>query len=130
MAHNYMKNMLKLFSITAAFGFLFMLSTNASGQVAGGYKTIDTTDEGVTAAADFARQTQAEKTNQDLEIVRVAKAERQVVAGINYRMCLVISDGENQYTVTTVVYVDLKQNKKLTSWAKAACAPAEEEGDD
>ena len=81
----------------------------------------------VQAAAEFAVATRAEKEQKEMELVDVLVAEKQVVAGTNYRLCLKVDSeaGEGQDYVTifvqAVVYVDLKGNKKLSSWAISDC---------
>ncbi len=69
----------------------------------------------------------AKKRSKEIELVSVHKAERQVVAGSNYRLCLkVLSQGEKGGAdvtpfVKVVVYQNLKQEYKLTSWEISDC---------
>ncbi len=74
-----------------------------SGAVAGGYSTTDKNTDQVKAAAAFATQQLNKGT-----LVRVADAQSQVVAGINYRLKLEIAhpDGSHHY-YTVVVFVPL-----------------------
>jgi hypothetical protein len=108
-------------------GLLLVFVGVSWAQKVGGYKEIAVTDSGVQEAADFAASAEAEKANRTIKLLKINKAEVQVVAGRNYRMCLKVqsSGGEDEadtiFTVTTVVYVDLKGNKKLSSWAAADC---------
>jgi hypothetical protein len=105
---------------------VLILVSGAFGQViTGGYKAVSTDDAGVTGAADFAVSKRAETNSEqeDLALDSIDKAERQVVAGTNYRLCLTVSIGDESQQVQTVVYESLKQEYKLTSWTVADCAP-------
>lgn len=123
--NNMMKRMM-LWSVMAAV-CLLMLAGDASAQKLGGYKAADAAAADVQAAAEFAVATRAEKEQKEMELVDVLVAEKQVVAGTNYRLCLKVDSeaGEGQDYVTifvqAVVYVDLKGNKKLSSWAISDC---------
>ncbi len=94
----------------------------------GGYKAVSVTDAGVVAAADFAVSDHSEKNEVSLEVVSIQKAERQVVQGMNYRICVevkVVEEGndETQF-VQVVVYQNLKKVYKLSSWKPDGCAAA------
>ncbi len=111
----------------AVFAFIFELAVNGFGQKVGGFTAISTEDAGVQAAAEFAVTTQAGKANKEMSLSEIIKAERQVVAGTNFRLCMEVSSeaGEGQddvmIYVIAVVYVDPKGNKKLSSWAISEC---------
>lgn len=113
------------------FSFLaLMLATSAAfAQKTGGYKTISKTDAGARAAAEFGVDAQAERKNLTIELIAVEKAESQVVAGTNYRLCLKVttSGAEDEADVTITVKVIVNRNLKgeysLTSWAEEDCAP-------
>src|SRR5262245_37239547 len=108
-------------------------ATPAAAQKTGGYKEISKTDDGAKAAAEFAVSERAEKTGGTAKLVSIQKAERQVVAGMNYRLCLeVITSGKEGEAdvpeqVKIVVYRNLKNEYSLTSWVKEECAPEEDE---
>jgi hypothetical protein len=99
-----------------------------SAQKTGGYREIDRADEGVVAAAEFAIKDQSEKKELAYKLVSVEKAETQVVAGINYRLCLKVSyqkQGEESETnefVQVVVFRSLQKEFSLTSWSEEACS--------
>lgn len=122
----------RLFSIALSVGvFMTLAVAAASAQKVGGYKEVSASDAAVQAAAEFAVNAQGEKTEKEISLVDVIKAERQVVAGSNYRMCLKItSQGEVDEAdatsfVQVVVYVDLKGNRKLSSWVASDCGEDE-----
>lgn len=84
----------------------------------GAYQKVSRSQAEVKAAADFAVKDQGEA----FRLVKIKKAEQQVVAGMNYRVKLKIAekqgDKETKYSVTAVVYKDLDGNYSLTSWDK------------
>lgn len=57
----------------------------------------------------------------DTRIKKVVSAERQVVAGMNYRMCVRFKKNGVYTTAMTVVYRDLDGAYSLTSWELAEC---------
>jgi len=119
----------KLIFLTATLAAMFILISTASAQKVGGYKQSSKTDAGARAAAEFAVDAQAERKNLTIELVAVEKAETQVVAGTNFRLCLKITtsgaedEADVTITVKVVVYRNLKGEYSLTSWAEEDCAP-------
>jgi hypothetical protein len=113
--------------------FVLTMAAATSAQKLGGYKEIAKTDSGAQAAAEYAVSAQAEKSGKEIEFISVFKAERQTVAGTNYRLCIKVSEQGDEdeadaiIYVQTVVYVDLKGNKKLTSWTTSDCGSDDEE---
>jgi cystatin-C len=93
----------------------------------GGYKTVSTDDAEVKAAAEFAVSERAEKEGVSLTLVSIESAERQVVAGTNYRLCLKVSaDGEEDDSgdtqgVKVVVFRSLQKEYVLKSWEVDDC---------
>ena len=96
-----------------------------SGQRLGGYKQIDTDDERAVAAAEFAVEEQGRKMETTYKLVSVAKAESQVVAGVNYRLCLKVGyqkdDEDVEEFVRVIVYRNLQGEHSLTSWKQEDC---------
>lgn len=106
----------------SALAVIFAFATASFAQMVGGYKVVANTDPGAAAAAEFAVETQSGKTQQEISLEAIVKAERQIVQGSNYRLCLEVGiDGGDTVYVQTVVYVDLKGNRKLSSWANSTC---------
>lgn len=120
-----MKKNLQIMMMFAALAVFFGCATSISAQMVGGFKAAPVDDAGVVAAADFAVMNYTEKNEVSLEIVSIQKAERQVVQGMNYRICVEVKAAEegNDETqfVQVVVYQDLKRNYKLTKWEPDAC---------
>lgn len=119
--------MKRYFPLALSVAILFAASIAVSAQRVGGYSTTDTENAAVQEAATFAVEAQAERSNKEMSLDEVLKAEVQVVAGRNYKICMRINSqgGEGQDDVSiivqAVVYVDLKGNKKLSSWTISDC---------
>lgn len=102
-------------------------SVIAAAQNTGGYKEIDKADEGAMGAAEFAVKAQSEKKEMTYKLVSVEKAETQVVAGINYRLCLKVGyhkqddDTDTTEFVRVVVFRSLQREYSLTSWTEEEC---------
>jgi hypothetical protein len=95
--------------------------------ILGGYKTVSTDDAEVQAAAEFAVSERAEKENVSLKLISIEKAERQVVQGVNFRLCLKVGidddadDSDEAQEVKVVVYRNLQNENSLKSWEVADC---------
>lgn len=121
-----MRKYLQTILIFTVLIMFFGAVTQVSAQKVGGYKEISNEDETALAAADFAVNTKAEKDELTLSLVSLEKAERQTVAGANYRLCLKIEVTEDeektQKQVLVVVYQNLQRVFSLTSWTEKECA--------
>jgi hypothetical protein len=109
--------------VLAAFGVIFSFANVASAQIkTGGYKKVAVSDAGVVAAANFAVTAQGEKQEATIEVASIEKAERQIVAGTNYKLCLEvnIADGNSDEPITqfinAVIFQSLKKEYSLKSW--------------
>lgn len=88
----------------------------------GAYKRIAASNRDVRAAYGFAVKSQAEKEKKPFAFVKVLKAESQVVAGTNYRICMLVREGKGRSkSVTVVVYKDLNGAWSLTQWVPDGC---------
>lgn len=97
--------------------------------IVGGYKEVATDDPEVQAAAEFAVSEQKKKLDDAaLSLVSIEHAERQVVAGTNYRLCLKVKAadeddaGVEPQEVKVVVFKSLKQEFSLKSWDEENCS--------
>jgi Aspartic acid proteinase inhibitor len=81
----------------------------------GGYSAVGLTDD-VKAAAEFAVQEQAKREAVVFKLSDISKAERQIVAGVNYRLDIVVKGTGSARKARVVVFKDLKSHYKLTSW--------------
>jgi len=73
-------------------------------------------DSETRAVADFAVGKISKKENAPLELKRIISAERQVVAGLNYRLELDLNKNKQQFRVRAVVWRKLDGSMELTSW--------------
>lgn len=97
-----------------------------AGQRAGGYKEIPSDNPEAVAAANFAVNEQGQKQGSSYSLVSIERAESQVVAGVNYRMCLKVEAGDETQEVKVVVYRNLKKEYSLTSWTEESCSGDDE----
>ena len=114
-----------LFAI-AIFTISATICSAQAGKMVGGYSKISNADETAAQAAAFAVETQAQKDD-TLELISVENAERQVVAGSNYRLCLAIKSGEKSSQASAVVYLNLQNKFSLTSWKAGTCSETKTE---
>jgi hypothetical protein len=118
----------KLSAVVFAIILAMIGAVVVSAQKTGGYREIDKTDEGAVAAAEFAVKDQSEKKELAYKLVSVEKAESQVVAGINYRLCLKVGyrkqdeDADTTQFVRVVVFRNLQKEYSLTSWTEEECS--------
>jgi hypothetical protein len=107
-----------------AAGFVFVGS--ALAQIAGGYGTADVKDPQVIAAAKFAVSVQNNKLNRTgsraYTLLEIDKAETQIVAGLNFHVCIKTKLGTNIRSAEAVVYQDLQQKPSLSSWVWKKCS--------
>lgn len=109
--------------IFAAFGMILGCTTLTSAQVkVGGYKKVAVSDAGVVAAANFAVADQSERDEATIELASVETAQRQMVAGTNYKLCLQVdiadenSDDPRTVFINAVIFQSLKREYTLKSW--------------
>jgi Aspartic acid proteinase inhibitor len=119
-------------SICVLFAALLMVFGSASvcfGQEddeAGGYVGASVSDSNVVAAARFAVKEQANKQGAAINLLSIKNAQIQVVAGINYDLCMQVNyksgdeDAVEQF-VKVVVYRNLKNEYSLSSWDEQDC---------
>ena len=73
-------------------------------------------DEETKVAANFAVGEISKKLNQPLALKGIVSAERQVVAGWNYRLELNLTKNNQPYRVRAIVWRRLDGTMELTSW--------------
>ena len=103
------------------FCFIGFAAKTATAQMPGGYNSVNKNDPQVKAAARYAVTTQSKRAGHSITLISISKAEQQVVAGMNYKVCLKVSDRKRTRWATAVVYRDLKGGRSLTSWDWGAC---------
>ena len=95
------------------------------GPIVGGYADASNSDPEVVAAARFAINTERQKLHARITLLSIKHAEVQVVAGLNYRLCMRVKIKSQTRNVTVVVYKNLKQKYSLTSWVADGCRKPE-----
>lgn len=83
--------------------------------LAGGYSSAEIDSE-VSKVVEFAVKTQSQATGRPLQLVKILKVERQVVAGLNYRLEIEVVDGSKHLKARAVVWKKLDGSLALTSW--------------
>ena len=85
----------------------------------GGWSEVATDDPGVKAAAGQAVSAQAAATGEKLKLVSVKEAQQQVVAGMKYRLVLVVRRDGKEATATAVIWAKLDKTYQLMEWSWA-----------
>jgi hypothetical protein len=73
-------------------------------------------DQQTQAVANFAVGEISKKLNEPLALKDIVSAERQVVAGWNYRLKLNLTKNNQPYRVRAIVWRRLDGAMELTSW--------------
>lgn len=117
------KNIRNLLLFAAVvFGISLAASNVRAQDITGGYGDTAVTDKDAVASAKYAVKAQAHKTHKTLKLVKIEKAQVQVVAGLNYRVCMTVREARRKAKkVTAVVYKDLKNNLSLSRWKAGGC---------
>jgi len=87
----------------------------------GGYIKMSVNSAEAQSAAKFAVSARARRTGKRIVLWKVVRAEQQVVAGMNYRVCMRVFENGKARTVTAVVYKNLRRKRSLTSWTRGGC---------
>lgn len=98
--------------------------TRATASPLGGYRRIDSADADARSSADYAVSEQGTRTGTEIVLRRIVRADRQVVAGMNYRLCLDVTVANRPAQVEVIVYRDLQQRLSLTRWSADGCRDA------
>ncbi|MBA2241594.1 MAG: hypothetical protein H0W04_01710 [Chthoniobacterales bacterium] len=91
-------------------------SPSSSPSRPGGYQSSETDKPEVKAAAAFAVQEQARLEGRPLQLEAIVTAKEQVVAGMNYRLTLRVSRGDNSQDAEVTVFRALDSHHELKSW--------------
>ncbi len=99
--------------LIAAFSLVVAIPTLA---VPGGHEDAKVDDERVIAAAKAAIAEKNKTEPVALTLVKIEKAQQQVVAGMNYTITLKVKAGSEVKEAEVVVWVKLDGKYQLTSW--------------
>lgn len=81
----------------------------------GAYRPSEITPE-VRDAATFAVRERGRRDGAALRLLEVTQVERQVVAGMNFRLTLRVAQGRTTRSARAVVYRPLQGGLQLTAW--------------
>lgn len=111
-------------ALCAAFWmFTFGVVPHSAQRIVGGYQNVSVQNETVAEAANFAVARQKQK-EPSLRLVAIDRAESQVVAGTNYRLCLAVEAGGKTGQASAVVYHNLQNEFELSEWTTGTCGKA------
>lgn len=82
----------------------------------GSYASVDVQDSDVLACATYAVSVQEPRGT--VQLVDILEAQRQVVAGMNYKLKLSIIKNGTKEIVNAVVWSKLDGTKEVTDWRK------------
>ena len=119
-------------SVLTAFAALFIFWSGSSlcyaqdEPIVGGNAKTNAADKNVVAAAKFAVKKRVRTTKLSINLIAVKNVETQVVAGLNYKICMLVSvksssKKASKQMVQVVVYRNLKNIYSLTNWTEKAC---------
>ena len=129
-----MKKSFRFVTILVVLGIAFggvIVGLAQNRPIVGGYKVIANDDPDAVAAAEFAVTEQGKKENIIIKLLSIEHAERQVVAGTNYKFCMRVGKGEDPEDVDVKVIVFRSLQKKYTvkSWEEETCSEPETDED-
>lgn len=88
------------------------------GPMPGSYRPALSSDPEIIAAAQAAISLHnAQPGTSQVHLLSIREATQQVVAGMNYRLWLRVSDSGRTRTANALIYRDLSGHHSLTSWA-------------
>lgn len=106
-----------------AFFLLVMLAfvPVSQAQQVGTYVLASTQNKEVLKAVKFAVTTEQQKSGKRLTFKSILQAQTQVVAGLNYKVCLKVKEQGKVKTAEAVIYKNLQNAYELTSWEWKEC---------
>lgn len=89
----------------------------------GGYSDAAVDSKETKKIAKWAVSARAKRTHKSLKLVKIVKAENQVVRGLNHRICMDVQEGRKKARrVTVVVWEDINNRPlQLTNWKTGGC---------
>lgn len=93
------------------------------GQMTGGYGDVAVDSKETKKFARWAVKARAKSTHKQMTLVKIVKAEDQVVRGMNHRICMDVREGRKKARrVTVVVWEDINNRPlQLTDWKTGGC---------
>jgi hypothetical protein len=94
---------------------------DAFAQRPGAYRLVLNDDPETVSAAKFAVSEKARKFGKTIVLTSIVHAQRQVVSGTNYKLCLKVKVNGTSKRSEAVVYRDLQKQYSLTGWTWGQC---------
>jgi Cystatin domain len=99
-----------------------VIAQSAGPNIVGGFGMAETSSPVVIDAVKFAvSEKNAQPEARRVKLISIKSAQQQVVAGMNYKVCIMVRQKTKAYTVSTTVYRDLSGAMILTEWVRARC---------
>jgi Cystatin domain len=118
-------NMVRFMKFSTLFvcAAVLMGSQMAGAQpIVGGYSAMPISDADTISIAKAAvKMKNALPDSKKVKLLAITKAESQVVAGQNFKLCLSVKQSSRNMHVQTVVYRDLGGKLILTEWTPKGC---------
>ena len=102
--------------LVAVTGSALSVSSQPSPPIVGGYSAASVKEPEVVKAAQFAVKTKAKNTRLKMALLSIQSAEKQAVAGMNYRVVLKVKAAAKPQRVKATVYKDLQGKYSLSEW--------------
>lgn len=116
------KGLLRMMILLASVLIFGVLAQAQRRPIVGGYRQASTTAIDVIKAAEFAVAEENRKDEEaEITLTSIERAEKQVVAGTNYRLCLRLDRGGESEDIKVIVFQSLKSKWSLVSWENESC---------
>lgn len=96
-------------------------ASDAFAQRPGGYRLLSNDDPEPVSAAKFAVGEKGRTFGKTIVLTSIVHAQRQVVSGVNYKLCLKVRVDGTSKRSEAVVYRNLQKQYSLTSWTWGQC---------
>jgi hypothetical protein len=107
-------------------GIALLTTLAIAQQITGGFGNADIKNPEVIAAAKYALAVKNYEMKRSgtraYTLLEIEKAQTQVVAGLNYRVCIKVKLGSILRTADALVYQNLQQEYSLSSWTWDKCS--------
>ncbi len=84
--------------------------------IVGDFRPASIKDPEVVMAAKWAVQARAKSSHQKITLLSIQSAEKQLVAGMNYRVALRVKTGTKIGRAKATIYRDLQNKYSLSGW--------------
>jgi hypothetical protein len=112
------------FLSTLVFAGLAIQASAQQPMMVGGYADASIKDKEIRRAAAVAIRALSKSEHHSVTLVKINKAEKQVVSGMNYRVCMDVREGGRRNrarTITAVVYEPIRKPMRLTNSQEGGC---------